>query len=208
MECVLTHHGLQEVEPASVSTANTQHLPCTTTTCSFCNFACLHAHSHPHTPNLLQHTSSNTVARSAAFKPVAEVVTANSQPLLEEAAAIGALAAKLQPMVQRAQQLQQEREHPVAAALAAAAAAAAGAGAGAGASSRRRTPAGGSKAEDNAGADGGKDVAAAAADGVEQGVRKMMAEAGASLHQLKQFNVVLGAAAGGGGVGGDAATGQ
>lgn len=131
------------------------------------------------------------VVRSAAFKPIVDVVTAHSQPLLEEAAAIGVLASKLQPMVQRSQQLQQEREHPIAAALAAAASAAAGAPSAGG--SRRRT---GGKGASTA----GEAAAAAAAerdvcDGdVEQQVRQMMAEAGASLQQLRQFNATLGAA--------------
>jgi hypothetical protein len=129
------------------------------------------------------------VVRSAAFKPLADVVNANSQPLLDEASSIGALASKLQPMVERAQQLQQEQEHPVAVALAAAAAAAAGAPSTAG--SRRRTGGKGAKGDvAAAGADGGRDVA----EGVEQQVRQMMVETGASLQQLKQLNATLGAA--------------
>lgn len=127
------------------------------------------------------------MVRSAAFKPLADVISANSQPLLEEAAAIGALAQKLQPMVQRAQQLQQERGHPVSAALAGAASAAAGVGV----SSRRR--AGGKAAgaaADAAAGDGGKD----AAGDVEQQVRQLMAETGASLQQLQQLNSTLSSA--------------
>lgn len=117
------------------------------------------------------------------------MVNANSQPLLDEAAAIGALASKLQPMVQRAQQLQQEQEHPVAAALAAAAAATAGAPSTAG--GRRRTGGKGAKSDAAAAAAAGadKDVAEA----VEQQVRQMMVETGASLQQLQQLNATLGA---------------
>lgn len=127
------------------------------------------------------------VVRSAAFKPLADVVSTNSQPLLEEAAAIGALAQKLQPMVQRAQQLQQERGHPVSTALAGAASAA-----GAGVSGRRRAggKAAGGAAADAAAGDVGKD----AAGDVEQQVRQLMAETGASLQQLKQMNSTLSSA--------------
>lgn len=136
---------------------------------------------------------SKAVLRAAAFKPLTEVVSANSQPLLDEAAAIGALASKLQPMVARAQQLQQERDHPVAAALAAAAASSAAAPSTT--QGRRRT---GGKAgaavaagKGGAGAVGGaeRDVAA---EGVEQQVRQVMAETGASLQQLQQLHAALG----------------
>jgi hypothetical protein len=130
------------------------------------------------------------VVRSAAFKPLADVVNANSQPLLDEASAIGALASKLQPMAERAQQLQQERDNPVAVALAAAAAAAA-AGAPSTTGSRRRTGGKGAKGDVAADApDGGRDVV----EGVEQQVRQMMGETGASLQQLKQLIATLGAA--------------
>lgn len=132
---------------------------------------------------------STTAVRSAAFKPLADVVNASSQPLLEEAAAIGALASKLAPMVQRAQQLQQEQEHdhPIAAALAAAAAAAAADAP----SSRRRTGGKGGKGAAAAGPDSGgsQDVG----EGVEQQVRAMMLQAGASLEQLRGLNANLGA---------------
>jgi hypothetical protein len=133
------------------------------------------------------------VVRSAAFKPLVDVVTAHSQPLLEEAAAIGVLASKLQPMVQRAQQLQQEREHPIAAALAAAAASAAAGAPSAGGSRRRTGGKGGSAAGEAAAAAAAGERDVGEAD-VEQQVRQMMAEAGASLQQLRQFNATLGAA--------------
>jgi hypothetical protein len=140
--------------------------------------------------------------RAAAFKPLAEVVNANSQPLLEEAAAIGALVSKLQPMMQRAQQLQQGREHPIAAALAAAAASAGGGGSGGAASaaaSRRRTGGKAAAAKGDAAAAAAAAGVAAASDaggadvaqGVEQQVRQMKAEAGASLQQLQQLNSAL-----------------
>lgn len=47
---------------------------------------------------------------SAAYKPLADTLSDASKPLLEEAAVIGQLAAKLRPMVKRAQQLQAARE--------------------------------------------------------------------------------------------------
>lgn len=127
--------------------------------------------------------------RSAAFKPLADVVNASSQPLLDEAAAIGALASKLAPMVQRAQQLQQEQrpDHPIAAALAAAAAGAAADAP----STRRRTGGKGAKGDGAAGADvggGGQNVG----EGVEQQVRQMMLQTGASLEQLQGLNASLG----------------
>jgi hypothetical protein len=94
-------------------------------------------------------------------------------------------------MVQRAQQLQQkEQEHPVAAALAAAAAAAAAADA---PSSRRRAGARGAKGEAAAAGVGRPDSGQDVAEGVEQQVRQMMLEAGASLQQLKELNTALGA---------------
>lgn len=128
--------------------------------------------------------------RAAAFKPLTEVVSTNSQPLLDEAAAIGALASKLQPMVARAQQLQQERNHPVAAALAAAAAASSAA-APSTTQGRRRTGGKGAAPRGGAGAVGAeRDVAS---EGVEQQVRQVMAETGASLQQLQQLHVALGA---------------
>ncbi len=131
--------------------------------------------------------------RSAAFKPLAEVVGASSQPLLDEAAAIGALASKLAPMVQRAKQLQQEQDHPVAAALTAAASAAAVDAP----SSRRRTGGKGGRGDAAAAAAGGSGGKAGsgsdAGEGVEQQVRGMMLEAGASLQQLRELNAALGA---------------
>jgi hypothetical protein len=133
------------------------------------------------------------VLRAAAFKPLTEVVSANSQPLLDEAAAIGALASKLQPMVARAQQLQQERDHPVAAALAAAAASSAAAPSTT--QGRRRTggKAGAAAAgKGGAGAVGGAERDVVAAEGVEQQVRQVMAETGASLQQLQQLHAALG----------------
>eukprot|EP00878_Enallax_costatus_P013201 GHUV01013798.1.p1 GENE.GHUV01013798.1~~GHUV01013798.1.p1 ORF type:complete len:251 (+),score=87.31 GHUV01013798.1:143-895(+) len=58
----------------------------------------------------VQKDISRAGGTSAAYKPVIETLSSATQPLLEEAAAIRDLAAKLQPMVKRAQQLQAARE--------------------------------------------------------------------------------------------------
>jgi hypothetical protein len=94
-------------------------------------------------------------------------VTASSQPLLEEAAAITALSAKLQPMMQRAQQLQADWDTPLACGAAR--------GVTGGADARR----------------GGRGGAAAGVGGVEQHVRQMMTESGTSLSALSALNASL-----------------
>lgn len=94
-------------------------------------------------------------------------------------------------MVARAQQLQQEQNHPVAAALAAAAAASSAA-APSTTRGRRRTGGKGAAPRGDAGAvSAERDVVAA--EGVEQQVRQVMAETGASLQQLQLLHAALGA---------------
>ncbi|KAF6250953.1 hypothetical protein COO60DRAFT_1678405 [Scenedesmus sp. NREL 46B-D3] len=105
--------------------------------------------------------ASRAAARNAALKPLAEAISSRGAPLLDDASAISRLAAKLRPMVSRAQQLQAEQQEPMQQALAA------GAGAGA----------------------GGGDAGFGGED--ERRVRRVMAEAGASAEQLQAAAAAL-----------------
>jgi hypothetical protein len=129
-----------------------QHLRCAVLCC-----CCFHPQKPP-TP---------TAARNAAYKPLADTISSRGAPLLDDAAAISQLAAKLRPMVSRAQQLQAEQQQePMQQALAAADGVAAG----------------------------DADAAAGSGGDVERRVRQVMAETAASAEQLQAAAAALEAA--------------
>ncbi|KAF8060464.1 N6a [Scenedesmus sp. PABB004] len=126
----------------------------------------------------LDKDAGTTARRFAAYKPLADTLAAVGQPLLQEAAAIGRLAAKLEPMLSAAAQLAAQRRpaDPLAAALAAAGAAGAGAARG--------------------GEDGDDDCADGCADDadVDRRVQQLMGDTAASMDALIAANAALQAA--------------